>query len=76
MQDEIRGGASRSRVTLDGQLLSYWEREARRLEGLAGKARWGWVARGLRRKAERARAQGAVFAAREEARRIPEPDAT
>lgn len=74
MQDEIRVGTPRARVTLDGQLLSYWEREALRLDGLAGKARWNWVARRLRRKAERARETGAVFAAREGARRSPMPE--
>ena len=56
------------RVTLDSQLLTYWEREARRLEALAASARWGWIARGYARKAERARAQAARSADREAAR--------
>ncbi|MCJ2083198.1 hypothetical protein [Methylobacterium sp. J-090] len=56
------------RTTLDAQLLTYWEREARRLEALAAGASWGWVARRYARKAERARAQAARSAAREAAR--------
>lgn len=80
MSDEITGAAVRKRVTLDGQLLDHWEREARRLEALAEGARWSWVARRLQRKADRAWAQGAVFAAREAARRPPDgetaPDAS
>ena len=63
-----KSGAPRRRVTLDHQLLTYWEREARRLDALAAAARWGWIARGYARKAERARAQAARSAAREAAR--------
>ncbi|WP_227439515.1 hypothetical protein [Methylobacterium sp. W2] len=55
----------RRRVTLDSQLVSYWEREARRLDVMAANARWGWMARTYARKAERARAQGARSATRE-----------
>ncbi|KQU35213.1 hypothetical protein ASG63_00805 [Methylobacterium sp. Leaf94] len=62
------------RVTLDGQLVTYWEREAQRLETLADAARWNWSARSFRRKAERARAEGARFAARERARKPVAPD--
>lgn len=61
--------ARRPRITLDGQLVSYWEREALRLDALAARARWGWVARGYARKAARARAQGERSRAREVARR-------
>jgi hypothetical protein len=66
----------RHRVTLDSQLMSYWEREARRLDAMAANARWGWMARTYLRKAERARAQGARSAAREAERRtgaVPGP---
>ncbi|MCJ2032808.1 hypothetical protein [Methylobacterium sp. J-068] len=66
--DEIRARMARRRVTLDGQLVSYWDREALRLETLAEGARWNWTARGHRRRAERARAKSAVFAERERAR--------
>jgi hypothetical protein len=71
MSYEIKIKAARRRVTLDGQLASYWEREAQRFDALAETARWNWTARSHRRKAERARAQGAVFAAREQARAAP-----
>lgn len=47
------------RVTLDGQLVDYWEREARRLEALALHASFKWMARSYARKAERARANAA-----------------
>lgn len=47
------------RVTLDGQLIDYWEREARRLEALAQRATFGWISRSYARKAERARANAA-----------------
>jgi hypothetical protein len=60
--------ARRPRTTLDGQLVSYWEREALRLDALAARARWGWVARGYLRKAARARAQGERSRVREAAR--------
>ena len=63
--------APRRRITLDSQLISYWEREAQRLDALAAKARWGWMARGFARRAERARAQGARSAAREAQRDDP-----
>jgi hypothetical protein len=75
MSDGITRLVRPGRVTLDGQLVSYWEREAQRLDALADAARWNWSARSLRRKAERARAEGARFAAREAARRSPSPDA-
>ncbi|KQP31739.1 hypothetical protein ASF49_09900 [Methylobacterium sp. Leaf104] len=76
MSDGITRPVRPGRVTLDGQLVSYWEREAQRLEALAGAARWNWSARSLRRKAERARAEGARFAAREAGRRSPAADAS
>jgi len=64
----------RRRVTLDSQLLTYWEREAARLDALAAAARWGWMARSYARKAERARAQAARSGDREAAReQTPEP---
>ncbi len=56
------------RVTLDGQLLGYWEREAARLDGLAGSARFAWQRRRYLRKAEAARAKAQVSRAREAAR--------
>ncbi|WP_443136633.1 hypothetical protein [Methylobacterium sp. Leaf399] len=62
------------RVTLDGQLLSYWEREALRLDQLAAKASWGWIARGYARKAARARAQAERSRAREAERAPRVPD--
>ncbi|MCJ2047133.1 hypothetical protein MKK58_21710 [Methylobacterium sp. J-078] len=73
MSDGSRVRAARRRVTLDGQLVTYWEREALRLEALAAASRWGWLARGHRRKADRARQQAARFEAREHART---PDAS
>lgn len=57
-----------ARITLDGQLVAYWAREAARLDALAAAARFGWQARRYRRKAEAARAQGALSEAREAAR--------
>lgn len=62
------------RVTLDGQLVGYWEREAARLDALAAEARFGWQRRSLERKAAYARAQGERSRAREVARgREPVP---
>jgi hypothetical protein len=74
MIENLKNGATnikvpRRRVTLDSQLMSYWEREARRLDVMAANARWGWMARTYARKAERARTQGARSAAREAERR-------
>lgn len=56
------------RITLDGQLLGYWEREAARLEALAAAARFAWQRRRFLRKAEAARAKAAVSREREIAR--------
>ncbi|MBP1182679.1 hypothetical protein JOE48_004643 [Methylobacterium sp. PvR107] len=56
------------RITLDGQLLGYWEREAERLDGLAESARFAWQRRRYLRKAEAARAKAQVSRAREAAR--------
>ncbi|WP_431311069.1 hypothetical protein [Methylobacterium nigriterrae] len=58
----------RARVTLDSQLVSYWDREAARLDALAEAARFGWMARRYRRKAVQARAQAERSRAREAAR--------
>lgn len=70
---DLKPGPPRRRVTLDAQLLTYWEREAARLDALAAAARFGWIARGYARKAERARAQAARSAEREAVRgRAPE----
>lgn len=71
--DDIRSEAIRAKITarrttLDGELVDYWTREALHLDTLAAGARWNWMVRSYQRKAERARAQGAVFAAREAAR--------
>lgn len=54
--------------TLDAQLVRYWEREAARFEGLAQRARFGWLGRGYGRRAQRARALAERFRAREAAR--------
>ncbi|WCS25284.1 hypothetical protein LOK46_00100 [Methylobacterium sp. NMS14P] len=56
------------RVTLDGQLLGYWEREAARLETLAAAARFAWQRRRYLRKAEAARAKAEPSRLREAAR--------
>ncbi|MGH1591637.1 hypothetical protein ACRBEV_28770 [Methylobacterium phyllosphaerae] len=56
------------RVTLDGQLLTYWEREAGRLETLAAASRFAWQRRRYLRKAEAARAKAEVSRRREAAR--------
>lgn len=66
-EDRIVTGR-RPRVTLDGQLLGYWEREAARLDALAAQARFGWVSRRYTRKAGQARAQAERSRARETAR--------
>jgi hypothetical protein len=58
----------RTRITLDSQLVTYWDREAARLDALAGKARFGWIARRYRRKAELARTQAERSRGREAAR--------
>lgn len=58
----------RPRITLDGQLVTYWDREAERLDALAASARWGWIARRYVRKAERARALAERSRTRETAR--------
>jgi hypothetical protein len=56
------------RVTLDGQLLGYWEREAARLETLAATTSFAWQRRLYLRKAESARAKAALNRQREAAR--------
>ncbi|WP_409567576.1 hypothetical protein [Methylobacterium sp. J-030] len=55
-------------MTLDGQLLGYWEREAARLEALASATSFAWQRRRLLRKAEAARARAATSRQREAAR--------
>ncbi|SFL68424.1 hypothetical protein [Methylobacterium pseudosasicola] len=45
------------RVTLDGQLVGYWDREAARLETIAATTRFAWQKRRLLRKAAEARAK-------------------
>jgi len=65
---------ARLRVTLDGQLVDYWSREAARLDALAAKARFAWQKRGFLRKAERARAQAERSRSREAERQGPTPD--
>jgi hypothetical protein len=47
----------RGRITLDGQLLGYWEREAARLDALALATQFAWQRRRYARKAEAARAK-------------------
>jgi hypothetical protein len=64
------------RITLDGQLVGYWEREAARLEALAAAAPLAWQRRRYLRKAEAARARAQPSAAREAAREVgSEPEA-
>lgn len=53
------------RITLDGQLVGYWTREAARFETLAAAARFGWQKRRFLRRAADARAKGARSAVRE-----------
>jgi hypothetical protein len=45
------------RITLDGQLLDYWERQAARLDALAASTSMAWQRRRYQRKAEAARAR-------------------
>ena len=59
------------RITLDGQLQSYWEREAVRLETLAAAASAAWQRRRLLGKAEAARAKAERSRQREAARARP-----
>lgn len=61
-------GLKRPRITLDGQLVTFWDREAARLTALAEATRWRWLARGYARKAERARAKAEVSRIREVSR--------
>lgn len=62
---------ARLRVTLDGQLVDYWAREAMRLDAMAEQARFGWQKRRLARKADNARAQAERSRIREADRRVP-----
>lgn len=63
--------AAQLRVTLDGQLVDYWSREAVRLDAMAAQARFGWQKRSLARKAERARTQAERSRSREATRKRP-----
>lgn len=65
----------RPRITLDGQLVGYWEREAARLDALAAGARFGWQRRRYLRKAAQARVQAERSRAREVARGAAPPEA-
>lgn len=56
------------RITLDGQLVGYWAREAARLDVLAASARFGWQRRRYLRKAAEARAHGERSRVREAGR--------
>lgn len=63
-----------ARVTLDGQLVGYWDREAARLDTMAASARFAWQRRRLLRKAAEARAKAERSRQREVARSpVPEP---
>ncbi|GJE56297.1 MULTISPECIES: hypothetical protein [Methylobacterium] len=57
-----------NRVTLDGQLVVYWEREAARFDDLAKRASFKWMARSYARRAERARSLADTSRTREAAR--------
>ena len=57
-----------ARITLDGQLVGYWEREAARLDALSAGVRFGWQKRRYQRKADEARAQAARSQVREASR--------
>lgn len=61
-------------VTLDSELVAYWEREASRFERLAAAASWGWVRRGYLRKADRARARAEPSRRREAQRQAAGPE--
>ncbi|MBX9930130.1 MAG: hypothetical protein K2Y56_01090 [Methylobacterium sp.] len=61
-------------MTLDQQLVAYWERQAQRFDRLAAQAQWGWIARGYTRKAERSRAKAEVSRLREAGRKNPKHD--
>ncbi|MCJ2116102.1 hypothetical protein MKK65_05780 [Methylobacterium sp. J-001] len=45
------------RITLDGQLVGYWDREAARLATMAAASRFAWQKRRLSRKAAEAQAK-------------------
>ena len=74
MATEVKGRRPR-RVTLDGQLVGYWDREAARLDGLAARAMFRWMARSYARKAERARAMASKSRSKEIARGNLDPSA-
>lgn len=65
---ETRPGRFRRRITLDAQLVSYWEREAQRLDALAAGSGWAWIARRYARRAEAARAKARISQDREAGR--------
>jgi len=64
-----------ARVTLDGQLVGYWDREAARLETIAAGTRFAWQKRRLLRKAAEARGK-AERSRQREAARDPAPEPT
>ncbi|TXN04846.1 MULTISPECIES: hypothetical protein [unclassified Methylobacterium] len=64
-----------ARMTLDGQLVGYWDREAARLDTMATAARFAWQRRRLMRKATEARAK-AERSRQREAARSPAPGPT
>lgn len=71
MTRETRPGRPSRRITLDAQLVSYWEREAQRLDALAAGSSWAWMARRYTRRAEAARARARRSQEREAARAHP-----
>ena len=60
------------RVTLDGQLVGYWDREAARLDAIAATMRFAWQRRRTMRKAADARAKAEQSRQREAAREQPD----
>lgn len=72
MTRETRPGRHRRRITLDSQLVSYWEREVQRLDALAAGSSWAWLARRYARRATEARAKARRSQEREAARAHPQ----
>jgi hypothetical protein len=72
----VVAGRRPARITLDGQLLGYWEREAARLDALAAGASFAWQRRRYQRKAEAARAKAERSRQREVSRGDAEPGAS
>lgn len=76
MTTRVSPRAPRRSITLDGQLLGYWEREAARLETLAAATRFAWQRRRYLRKAEVAHAKAELSRRREVARGRETPSET